>query len=502
MTTSAAVDFASVDDANDDFADANDAFEIAETELQSLKQRTEPAHNDESFVAQLAERISGFGVEVADVAGRIDDVSARLREQSSGFQRLREAANEMMATNGKIDEVAKTANAAADETARTMTESQATMDSALEDIHILVENVSALTERLGNLENALERVTKVTSVIDAIASQTNLLALNATIEAARAGEAGRGFAVVAGEVKSLAGQTSRATDEINETVGELTSELTALRDATSVASDKANAVSGGANMIGQILSDVGGQVASSSSHIGQITEASASNLEYCRSVIEDLAGLTGGVEESSEDLKQAEEHVNGLLKLNETLMEIVNESGYETVDTRFINKVKDVAATISSIFESAVDSGEITMDGLFDENYQPIPGTDPQQMMTPFTELTDKYLPAVQEPLFDFDPLVVFCATVDRNGYLPTHNLKFGQPQGDDPVWNAANCRNRRIFNDRTGLAAGQNTKPFLLQTYRRDMGGGNFTMMKDLSAPITVKGRHWGGVRLAYRCE
>ena len=70
------------------------------------------------------------------------------------------------------------------------------------------------------------------------------------------------------------------------------------------------------------------------------------------------------------------------------------------------------------------------------------------------------------------------------------------QPQGPDPVWNNANCRNRRLFDDRTGLAAARNQKPFLLQTYRRDMGGGNFLVMEDLSAPIFVRGRHWGGFR------
>ena len=64
---------------------------------------------------------------------------------------------------------------------------------------------------------------------------------------------------------------------------------------------------------------------------------------------------------------------------------------------------------------------------------------------------------------------------------------------------NTANGRNRRIFNDRVGLRAGQNTKPFLLQSYRRDMGG-IFVAMKDASAPIFVQGRHWGGLRLAYK--
>lgn len=102
--------------------------------------------------------------------------------------------------------------------------------------------------------------------------------------------------------------------------------------------------------------------------------------------------------------------------------------------------------------------------------------------------------------MLQFSDKVVFCAAVDRNGYLPTHNLKFSRPQGADPVWNAANSRNRRIFADRTGLAAGRNARRFLLQTYRRDMGGGRFVLMKDLSAPIRVQGRHWGGLRLAYQ--
>jgi methyl-accepting chemotaxis protein len=123
-------------------------------------------------------------------------------------------------------------------------------------------------------------------------------------------------------------------------------------------------------------------------------------------------------------------------------------------------------------------------------------------MMTRFVALTDRLLPAVQEAALTLDARVVFCAAVDRNGFLPTHNAKFSKPQGSDPAWNAANCRNRRIFDDRVGLAAGRNTKPFLLQSYRRDMGGGNFVMMKDCSAPITVRGRHWGSLRLAYRAD
>ena len=78
--------------------------------------------------------------------------------------------------------------------------------------------------------------------------------------------------------------------------------------------------------------------------------------------------------------------------------------------------------------------------------------------------------------------------------------MKFSAPQGHDPVWNAANCRNRRIFSDRVGLKSGQSRAPFLLQVYRRDMGGGAYVTMKDISAPIRVRGRHWGGLRIGYR--
>lgn len=121
-------------------------------------------------------------------------------------------------------------------------------------------------------------------------------------------------------------------------------------------------------------------------------------------------------------------------------------------------------------------------------------------MTTRFVAFTDRVLPAWQETMAQYSSKVIFCAAVDRNGFLPTHNHKFSRPQGKDPVWNAANCRNRRMFNDRTGLAAGRNTRRFLLQTYRRDMGGGRFVLMKDLSAPIVVNGRHWGGLRFAYQ--
>lgn len=89
---------------------------------------------------------------------------------------------------------------------------------------------------------------------------------------------------------------------------------------------------------------------------------------------------------------------------------------------------------------------------------------------------------------------------MDRHGYLPTHHPEYSQPQGKDPVWNAAHCRNRLLFNDRAVHRMADAAKPFLLQTYRRDMGAGRFVLMKELSSPIYVNGRYWGAFRIGFR--
>ena len=96
---------------------------------------------------------------------------------------------------------------------------------------------------------------------------------------------------------------------------------------------------------------------------------------------------------------------------------------------------------------------------------------------------------------------MAFCACVDINGWLPVHNKIYSQPQRPgDTLWNTANSRNKRIYDDRTGLLAARNTRPFLVQSYFRDLGGGNVVAMKEVYVPIYLDGRHWGAFRTAYR--
>jgi methyl-accepting chemotaxis protein len=151
-------------------------------------------------------------------------------------------------------------------------------------------------------------------------------------------------------------------------------------------------------------------------------------------------------------------------------------------------------------FEDGLAKGEISEGDLFDVNYVPIPDTNPTQYRNCALDFLDRALPTIQEPILALDAAIVFSAAVDRNGYLPVHNKKYSAPQGDDPVWNNANSRNRRIFDDMTGLMAARNSEKVLSQTYPRDLGGGRMELIKDISAPIFVRGRHWGGLRMGAR--
>jgi len=212
-----------------------------------------------------------------------------------------------------------------------------------------------------------------------------------------------------------------------------------------------------------------------------------------------LTALSETVVTTTKGIEEAHTRIDRLIDASESMVQRSASLGGTTDDAPFIEFVRDAANRLSGALDNALATNLISRSDLFSQRYNPIPGTDPEQLMAPYTKLFDQVLPAIQEPALEFDAKVVFCAAVDQNGYLPTHNRKFSQAQSDDPVWNTAHCRNRRIFNDRVGLKAGRNTEPFLLQVYRRDMGGGNFVMMKDLSAPIFANGQHWGGLRLAY---
>jgi methyl-accepting chemotaxis protein len=170
-------------------------------------------------------------------------------------------------------------------------------------------------------------------------------------------------------------------------------------------------------------------------------------------------------------------------------------------NTEFVTRAMEAGVALTRMFENGVASGAISIDDMFDTDYVEIAGSNPVQHRSKILDWADRALPPFQEAFLAKDPRMAFCVMIDRNGYLPVHNKIYSHPQrpGDVP-FNTANSRNRRIFNDAAGLAAGRNQRSYLIQSYARDMGNGKTVMMREIDVPIRVKGRHWGGFRTAYR--
>ena len=350
--------------------------------------------------------------------------------------------------------------------------------------------VQAIGDEVGQVVATLRQVSEAAGAIRQIALQTRLVAFNASVEAKRAGEAGRGFAVVADAVKDLAAKVESSSKQIVATVGELNGRIDALADEIQF-DDNLSAADQG--QFHQALADVRGAV-------GEVIDSARGSRETCAALDEGIDAMTREIGQTERVLDRALNRSDAFLRVSEQLLELTANCGIETGDTPFIRAAQDAARRISAMLEDALASRTLGEADLWDEHYQPIAGTNPPQHSARFNATADRLFPAVQEAVLGLSDKVVYCIAADRNGYVSTHNSKYNHPQRGDLDWDTANSRYRRIFNDRTGLASARNTRPFLLQTYRRDMGGGQFVVMKEAAAPIVVNGRHWGGLRVAFR--
>ncbi|HEX2842621.1 methyl-accepting chemotaxis protein [Hyphomicrobium sp.] len=452
----------------------------------------------QGFVRRFAEEATGVGHQIIDIACNIKELGDRVQGQNAQMQAIGAEMRALGAENQRIADGAQTSLNVAQRANDDVTQSSAAVRSSLDSIQRLVTTVSEQRELLQVLQEALTKVSKVAAGIDAITRQTNLLALNATIEAARAGHAGRGFAVVAAEVKALAGQTASATSEIAATICDLTTKANLLIDKGRHSAELARSVDESASVISATFDSIEGTVGNLVSQSSDIQGAASAIDERSRSLLSRVEQVMEGFTLSAANIGRVGTRVGELQLAGEALITTSVETGVTTKDSPFVFEVVNRAKIVVEALEAAVDRGVLSLDSLFDRNYQTVANSNPQQYKTAYVDAFDRIITPIIDEALLFDGKVVFCAPVDVNGYLPTHNSKFSKMPGADPVWNAANCRNRRIFNDRVGLGAGKNQRPFLVQTYMRDMGG-TFAPMVDVSAPIVIKGRHWGGLRLAY---
>ena len=349
---------------------------------------------------------------------------------------------------------------------------------------------------MAELQGKAKSIAGFSQVISEISARTNLLALNAAIEAARAGEHGRGFAVVAGEVRQLAQRTKEATDEISAMVRDINQQAEKASIAMVSLSDVVNLAAGNVERVHGLLDNIEQSSKVSQDEVGEIAHAARAHVETTRLITGALTEIRDSMLLTNNELPRATGSAMALAEKAESIAGALAESTVETPHDPIRHAAQDSAAEVGRMFSEAIKSGRITREALFDRRYKPIPNTNPQKHNTLFDAFTDRMLPEVQEALLARLPQLAFAGAVDNNGYFPTHNKKFSQPLTGNYAVDIINNRTKRIFNDRTGARCGANTKPFLLQTYKRDTG----EIMHDMSAPIFVDGKHWGGFRIGYR--
>jgi methyl-accepting chemotaxis protein len=245
-----------------------------------------------------------FEAKVSELVGGLSSASSVMEESAHSMSSTAATTNRqaaiVAAASQQTSSNVQTVASATEELTSSISEIGRQVAQSTEIASRAVENARRTGDTARSLAEGAQKIGDVVSLIQSIAAQTNLLALNATIEAARAGEAGRGFAIVASEVKSLAGQTAKATTEISEQIA-----------AIQTASDQTvSAIKNVADVIAEI-DQIGVAIASAMEQQGSATQEIARSVQEAARGTQEVNSNISGVQKAADDTGSAANKVLG-----------------------------------------------------------------------------------------------------------------------------------------------------------------------------------------------
>jgi methyl-accepting chemotaxis protein len=458
------------------------------------------ARVDPAAINEAARSCGVLAVECSDVSGYVAGVADSIARNLRMLDRLEAVTGQLLEDQAKVAGSADEARLLTDRARETLLEGGRAVSGGVEGFAELTDLIGRLGERMTGFAEAMAQVQKVSGAIEAIARKTNMLALNATIEAARAGPAGKSFMVVAAEVKKLAEETRTATTEISRTVQSLGAEAGVVADDIKAGVERSREARDGLSRIDTAVAVVADLVTLLDAQSDEVAGSARHIEQSAESLRNSLSNFAGDARANGAKLDEAQGRLTRLEALSGTMLNQLANCGVRIDDSVFIDIARETNAEIERIIETAIARGEISLRAVFDTDYRPVRGTNPQQFTNLFCEFADRRIRPVLDRVTQSDKRYIGCVISDLNGYLPTHISRRCHPQGPDPAWNAENSRNRCNFSDDALRAAIASEADAMLVTYRMDFNEGRYLPVKNVFVPTRVNGRRWGNFELAYR--